>query len=34
MLLWDCVRVLTRLIQRAKDLAGLGVSFSDHQKRA
>ena len=27
MLLWDCVRVLTRLIQRTKDLAGLGVSF-------
>lgn len=33
-LLWDCVRVLTRLIQKAKDCAGLRISFSDHHKRA
>jgi IS5 family transposase len=33
-LLWDCVRALSRLIQRAKEDAGVSVSFSDHQKRA
>ena len=32
--LWDCVRVLTRLVQRAKEDIGVAVSFSDHQKRA
>jgi len=31
-LLWDCVRVLSRLIQKAKEDTGVG--FSDRQKRA
>lgn len=31
-LLWDCVRVLTRLLHSAKTL--VSVSFSDHTKRA
>jgi len=33
-LLWDCVRVLSRLIQRVKEDTGVAVSFSDHQRRA
>ena len=33
-LLWDCVRALSRLIQKAKEDAGVSVSFSDHQRRA
>jgi transposase, IS5 family len=33
-LLWDSVRVLTRLLHRAKDDFGLRVSFQDHRRRA
>jgi IS5 family transposase len=33
-LLWDSVRALTRLIQKAKEDTGAAVSFSDHQRRA
>jgi len=33
-LLWDCVRALSRLVQRAKEDAGAVVNFSDHQRRA
>ena len=33
-LLWDCVRALTRLIQKANEDVGAALSFSDHQKRA
>jgi len=33
-LLWDSVRVLTRLLYRAKEDFGLRISFQDHTKRA
>ncbi len=33
-LLWDSVRVLTRLLHRAKEDFGLHVSFQDHSRRA
>jgi len=33
-LLWDSVRVLTRLLYRAKENFGLRVSFQDHSRRA
>jgi IS5 family transposase len=33
-LLWDSVRVLTRLLHRAKEDFGLRVLFQDHSKRA
>lgn len=33
-LLWDCVRTLSRLLQKAKEDAGAMISFSDHQRRA
>jgi IS5 family transposase len=33
-LLWDSVRVLTRLLHRTKDDFGLRVSFQDHSRRA
>ena len=33
-LLWDSVRVLTRLLHRAKNDFGLRVSFQDHTRRA
>jgi len=33
-LLWDSVRVLTRLLYRAKEDFGLRVSFQDHSRRA
>jgi len=33
-LLWDSVRVLTRLLYRAKEDFGLRVSFQDHTRRA
>lgn len=33
-LLWDSVRVLTRLLHRAKEDFGLRVVFQDHSKRA
>ena len=33
-LLWDSVRVLTRLLYRAKQDFGLRISFQDHTKRA
>jgi transposase, IS5 family len=33
-LLWDSVRVLTRLLHRAKDDYGLLISFQDHSRRA
>ena len=33
-LLWDCVRALSRLIEKAKEDAEVSVSFSDHQRRA
>jgi transposase, IS5 family len=33
-LLWDSVRVLTRLLYRAKKDFGLRISFQDHTKRA
>jgi len=33
-LLWDSVRVLTRLLHRAKDDFGLRLSFQDHSRRA
>jgi transposase, IS5 family len=34
-LLWDCVRVLTRLLQQARDLLGASrVRFSNRQRRA
>jgi transposase, IS5 family len=32
--LWDCVRVLTRLLGQAKETLGSRVVFSDHQRRA
>jgi IS5 family transposase len=32
--LWDCVRVLTRLLKKAKDISGTKVIFSDHQRVA
>jgi IS5 family transposase len=32
--LWDCVRVLTRLLQNARDHFGAKIIFSDHQRRA
>ncbi|MGB6013058.1 MAG: ISNCY family transposase [Desulfobacterales bacterium] len=32
--LFDCVRVLTRLLQKARDHFGAKVIFSDHQRRA
>lgn len=34
MQLWDCVRVLTRLLQNARDDFGARINFSDHQRRA
>jgi IS5 family transposase len=33
-LLWDSVRVLTRLLYRAKEEFGLRISFQDHTRRA
>jgi len=33
-LLWDSVRVLTRLLDRAKEDFGLRISFQDHTRRA
>ena len=33
-LLWDSVRVLTRLLYRAKEDFGLPISFQDHTRRA
>jgi IS5 family transposase len=33
-LLWDSIRVLTRLLHRAKEDFGLRVSFQDHSRRA
>ena len=33
-LLWDSVRVLTRLLYRAKEDFGLRISFQDHSRRA
>lgn len=33
-LLWDSVRVLTRLLHRAKEDFGLRISFQDHSRRA
>jgi len=33
-LLWDSVRVLTRLLHRAKEDFGLRLSFQDHSRRA
>jgi transposase, IS5 family len=33
-LLWDSVRVLTRLLYRAKEDFGLRISFQDHTRRA
>jgi IS5 family transposase len=33
-LLWDSVRVLTRLLHRAKDEYGLRILFQDHSRRA
>ena len=33
-LLWDSVRVLTRLLYRAKEDFGLHISFQDHTRRA
>jgi len=33
-LLWDCVRVLSRLMQSAMESIGARVGFTDHQKRA
>lgn len=33
-LLWDSVRVLTRLLHRAKEDYGLRISFQDHTRRA
>jgi len=34
-LLWDCVRVLTRSLERAQEAApGLNLVFSDHRRRA
>jgi IS5 family transposase len=32
--LFDCVRVLTRLLQKARDHFGAKINFSDHQRRA
>ena len=32
-LLWDCVRVLTRLILFAISTFGININFSDHQRR-
>ena len=32
--LWDCIRVLTRLLEKARDIAGGKVVFSDHQRVA
>jgi IS5 family transposase len=32
--LWDCVRVLTRLLNRARDDFGAKIIFSDHQRVA
>lgn len=32
--LWDCVRVLTRLLQFARDRLGVKIIFSDHQRVA
>ncbi len=32
--LWDCVRVLTRLLQNARDHFGAKIIFSDHRRRA
>lgn len=32
--LWDCVRVLTRLLQTARDCFGAQIIFSDHQRVA
>ncbi len=33
-LLWDCVRVLTRLIENAKNGFNIKKAFNDHQRRA
>lgn len=33
-LLWDSVRVLTRILKKMKDELGINLSFTDHQRRA
>ena len=33
-LLWDCVRVLTRILAKIKEELGLSIVFTDHRKRA
>jgi len=33
-LLWDSVRVLTRVLKKMKDELGINLSFTDHQRRA
>jgi IS5 family transposase len=32
--LWDCIRVLTRLLQKTRDSVGTRIVFSDHQRVA
>lgn len=32
--LWDCIRVLTRLLQKTRDSLGARIVFSDHQRVA
>lgn len=32
--LWDCIRVLTRLLQKTRDSVGARIVFSDHQRVA
>ncbi|MBC2709971.1 MAG: ISNCY family transposase [Desulfosarcina sp.] len=32
--LFDCVRVLTRLLYKARDAFGIKIAFTDHQRRA
>src|SRR5439155_433017 len=33
-LLWDCVRVLTRLMEKAREVVGAAVSFPKRTRRA
>jgi transposase, IS5 family len=33
-LLWDCVRVLTRILTKMKEDLGVNILFTDHRKRA
>ena len=33
-LLWDCVRVLTRIVKKMKDDLGVNINFKNHSKRA